>query len=512
MPAPSTAAVRTLALAGFVLLSAGPARAADEPADGLFVTVPNPITDFARTEIENAIDKARAEKGRNVKTVVFDFNPDGKDAATENPGVCSNLAEMIRRLRDNGVMPVAFVHGKVIRDAVLPVVACEELVMSSGAEIGDVATGDRPVPEKTRVEYAGMAGPRKAAIVLKMLDKSIQIVEGKLDGAVIYVDRARLDEPAYKAVHVPDKGKVLDVPQRLTTQQALKFNLCQRVCETRQEVAEFYRLPASALNGDRFRGQPKACRIVVNGPINAALADKLRRQVESAKAKKENVFFFVLQTRAGDPKSAEELANYIEKLGTDEANPVRTVAYVGENVPDLALYLALACNEIVMYRGPDASKEAVLGDFDQYVQAMKGVPAEPRKVEGMRTQLTAHAARLGIPAIVIDGMFEKTLVIVEASNEKTGEKKLMSEADFKRAQADDKAWVNPVRLKNENQTLKLTATLAKNLRAAKTVDNNNVDEVFAQYGFDPKAVRWPSRRGWTTSPPSCAAKRWPRSW
>ena len=109
----------------WVLASAvsAPAQAHD---DGLFVTVPSPITSEAVNRIKNEVKQRRNSETRPVKKVVFDFNPLGpdrtpKDAHTGEFGPCSDLAQFIASLQE--VQTVAFVHAKVSGHTVLPVLA-----------------------------------------------------------------------------------------------------------------------------------------------------------------------------------------------------------------------------------------------------------------------------------------------------------------------------------------------------------------------------------------------------
>ena len=74
------------------------------PADGIFVTVQN-RSRRVRTRIQATIDSARRGSGKNIKTIVFDFNPDGKDSATDKYGECYELAKYIRNLAANGINP-----------------------------------------------------------------------------------------------------------------------------------------------------------------------------------------------------------------------------------------------------------------------------------------------------------------------------------------------------------------------------------------------------------------------
>jgi membrane-bound serine protease (ClpP class) len=488
---------RLLRLAPLALLAfvSAPVRAQDTaPADGVFVTVPIPITDGAiKSQIRPVVDAAKTDARRNVKKVVFDFNPDGKDAATAEFGPCYELAKYIRTLRDNGFQTIAFVHGKTTRHTVLPVIACEELVMSSSAQIGEVWSKDVPVTKDEQNIYQQYAGPIKAGPVMRMIDKDVKLVQAKKPDVTIYVDLRKVEskDPAYADVKVTNTNPI-PLPAGVAlydTEKAQRFLLCQQQADTRPEVRERYQMSQFSEVGDPLGGhEPKPVRVVIEGLIDTALRERVRRQIETAKARKENTFFFVLETSAGgDPGAARELADLIVALGKDPEYRARTIAFVPGDAPELAAFVAFACQEIVMWYA-EAGREAVLGDFSALVDRPKG---QPRSVNPgfVQENLAAVAEQNGYPKLLVEGMFDKNLVIVRARNKQTGEQKLMSDAELQaqRAQGWDR---EPGRgVKERGELLKLTATTAKNLRIAKTVGNKDVTEVYALYGIDPAQVR-----------------------
>src|SRR5262245_23204471 len=91
----------------WLVLSATPAPA--QHTEGMFVTVPNPITSEALIRIQKQIDTRINDpnEARKVRTVVFDFNPDGKPASTAQPGICGDLTAYIRKIQGS-VTTVAF--------------------------------------------------------------------------------------------------------------------------------------------------------------------------------------------------------------------------------------------------------------------------------------------------------------------------------------------------------------------------------------------------------------------
>ena len=59
-------------------------------------TVPNPITDQAVQQIKLKVRDALERQKRSIEIVVFDFNPDGQPAGSDNFGSPSDLADYIR--------------------------------------------------------------------------------------------------------------------------------------------------------------------------------------------------------------------------------------------------------------------------------------------------------------------------------------------------------------------------------------------------------------------------------
>ena len=100
-----------LGLALSVAFVAAPAIAQNAVADsGLFVTVPNPLTSDGYTRIKNRIDAARSKPDARPSVVIFDFNPNDKDANTPDVGPCYDLGDYIAKLTDTAT--VGYVHQK----------------------------------------------------------------------------------------------------------------------------------------------------------------------------------------------------------------------------------------------------------------------------------------------------------------------------------------------------------------------------------------------------------------
>src|SRR5438094_10264923 len=98
----------TLSMIGGWERNLGRAQDADSEA-GIFLTVQNPITSEETNRIREKVERAVRE--RRVAKIVFDFNPDGKEAAARDFGPCHDLAKHLNQLHQ--LTTVAFVHKRV---------------------------------------------------------------------------------------------------------------------------------------------------------------------------------------------------------------------------------------------------------------------------------------------------------------------------------------------------------------------------------------------------------------
>ena len=148
--------------------------------------MPNPISGEAAARVKENVE--RAVSGGHIRKIVLDFNPNGQPASTSQFGPCLDLAKFLER--QHQVSTIAFVRARTTRHTVLPVLACREVVMASDASLGDILPDQAEPPDEDEARvYARMAGRGREALVLKMLDKNVVLLEGRTPaGAVWYLD------------------------------------------------------------------------------------------------------------------------------------------------------------------------------------------------------------------------------------------------------------------------------------------------------------------------------------
>ena len=333
-----------------------PATLRGEAINRIRQTVDIAFRDFSRAEQERDRQQPDLKRRRHFK-VVFDFNPDGKLSRSSDYGLCFNLAEVIRGLQQKGVQTVAFVHGEVAGHSVLPVLACQQIIMSERARLGPVLLDDatplRPNVQGAYVEFGERLAP---ALVRKLFDRDLVVVPGKDGGFVASTSKnaALNGKPLFEAgtLAVYTFAKARDV------------KLCEQDArETREDVARAFNLPRESLHETPLLERTVAWLIPVSGEVNSALAEQLKRRIRRALGAGANMLIFELKCHGGDPAVAVDIADSLLKLNEAQPdNPVVTIAYVTRDAQDTALYLALGCGRIVM------EKDAKLGNFGKLLK------------------------------------------------------------------------------------------------------------------------------------------------
>jgi membrane-bound ClpP family serine protease len=514
----SASAPRGIRLLGLALLAGllgpVPTRAGAPPEDGLFVTVASPITDSVMYQVRNITDRNLSRADRPVRTFVYDFNPGGNPSSSDQYGSCRDLAEYLLRLRrDRRATTVAFVHNKVSRHTLLPVLACEHLVLSPEARLGNEPGEVREPLARDQVEFYREVATEgrhcSPAIVLKMFNRDLEVFEGWRNGSTNYFEKPsdgpgpgapillRL-HPALPPLYLEQPGRPPDgvlvkgpVPQLAagktalyTPQDARIFGLRPDFRKTRTEVALLYGLNPASLREDPLQGRvPVAVHLELKGAVTEEAVKVLKRRIRRAvgPGRRANVIVLQLECGGGDPEAALDLAQFLHTLKDDAGQlPVLSVAFVPERAPDTATFVALGCTEIILRR------DAWLGDFESLIYERQGnqlVEVKPEQYRTLREVLLALADEQGYPPAIIEALFDPHRTVRwEDLGGRPGRQGVIQEGG------------------PNGRPLKLNAELARGVGLARHVVDG-LPDLYAYYGIEPDAVTtadsdWLEEVGW----------------
>jgi membrane-bound ClpP family serine protease len=483
---------RCLAPVAALLLALIPAAPlfAEERGEGLVVAIPtswsSDFTNHLRATVASRLEESHATRPQGPKNpalfhLICDFNPDGKDNTSDTPGACLDLADYLGELHRQGVRTVAFVHGKVTRHAVLPVLTCDEIVMASTpkTQLGEVAPPDRPLDERVRDLYEKTARNRyPLALIRKMYDAKVAVLKAPAGfKGDRYVADDRNPPPGSEPVRDLQAGSTA----LYNFTQARDFGICQQAPRNSiDEVLEAYHLPSTCLIQplDRI----VAWRVILSGTIDGEMEEKLHRRVDWALARNANLLIFQLACSGGDAKIAARMGLYLAELNDKRRAPLETIAYVTNQAGNTAAFLALGCDKIVMQKEQKEGDAVIqpggrLGDFGDYFRNHKDAE------QAVREDLAAIAVKRHHSAVLAEGLASRDLriyAVVEKSVKKEDRRRYLrciSEDEYRADQDKEKRWeiVEMVKPRNEGEKdhyLTLSAERAQDLKLANAVANN----------------------------------------
>jgi membrane-bound serine protease (ClpP class) len=372
-------------IAGLVLLvcmSAGLSWAADEAIERSveptgepvvgdeaplvhLIRVPLPVSGNVDRQVQSSIDELLARwqrdaSGQRRPILVLEFRgSDDAGSATSQFERALSLARFLSGERLSRVRTVAYLSGPVRGHAVLPVLACEEIMADPEAQLGRAGEIEPFIDDTIRSAYREIAQRRRTIpvpVVLGMLDANLTVYRVKTSEGERYVLEDELEE-LKEQTSVSEVERIVppgEMAQFSGSQLRLEFGFASHVARNRAQLSAALRVPLGSLREDPTLGQGRrALRVDVSGKIQGDtvtwLERSLRDEIEKQQA---NFICVVIDSPGGSPSDSLRLASYLAGL---DPGKIRTVAFVATEARSDAALIALACDELVM------SERAVLG-------------------------------------------------------------------------------------------------------------------------------------------------------
>ncbi len=322
----------------------------DQPRVGKFVRLAPPLTK-GKERVQRLVNDTIGAAARTGARPVFIFEI---ESGQLDYGEALNLARFLSSPALNGTTTIAYVPQTVTGHGVMIALACDEIVMSPTAELGDAGRQEPAIDQGLRNNYQEIASRRRTippAVAIGMLDPAAEVVQVETDLAREFV--LAVDLPALKKAKPIRNEKVLKkagAPGMFTAHQLRELGFVSYLASDRRELARVWKLPPESLHDATApNGEWKTARVDLHGVITADKAAAVQRLID-AQIRDRDVNFILLwiDSPGGSPSDSLNLANYLARIDSGQR---RTVAYIPSEARSVAGVVALACDQIVMQPG-----------------------------------------------------------------------------------------------------------------------------------------------------------------
>jgi len=334
--------------------------------------VPLPIDGLIDKQVQGQIEQALRQLPKEAArpTFVFEFRPKANTAGEGSDFArAQSLARFLSGERLAGVRTVAWLPVSVKGHAVLPVLACEQIIMQRDAELGAAGQDERgAVDALVRRGYAEIADRRKtmpSAVALGLLDKDLAVYKVRTP------DGLRFELPDTLAA-LRQEGKVTSEetffqpgdPHVLSGATMRELGFASHLADDRRSLATALEVPAAMLQQELVpEGGWRPLRIDLTGPVHKKIVNFLLRTIDDHERKDDfNLLFVYINSAGGELDQSRRLAERLSSMGPK----VHTVAFVDSQARGDAALVATACDELLVTPGAmlGGPGETVLSDSE----------------------------------------------------------------------------------------------------------------------------------------------------
>lgn len=476
--AASSAVVCILLLAAFCATptAAFAEKNARAPAQiGRFIHIALPITgqtfDRTRRAVRRAMEKAKKDNAGLVLVFEFDVLKSQKNSGRGSDfGAAHDLANFLSSKELSGVRTVAYLPDSIVGHAVLPVIACQEIIMAKDATMGAAGIDETTITPPLRSAYAEIAGRRltvPVVVALGMLDPALEVLQVETEVDRQYVTPEDLEK--LKKEHTTKEPLVVKragEQSEFSGVDARRWGFAGYLAADRRDVAKALELPPTAIEDDpSLDGGWKAVRVDLKGPIRADSVDRAQQLIEN-QIRQDNVNFICLwiDSPGGSVADSMRLANVLADL---DPGKVRTVAYVPKEARADAAIIALACDQLVVH------PNAVLGGSGAH-------ELTPDEIKDVSRVIRELAPRKGRSWSLITAMIDPHLDVFRCTRQ--GDADFFCDEELA-DQPDKDKWTKGDRVTAPGLPLKLTGAEAGRDFLAYTVVES-FPEFRAYYGLE----------------------------
>ena len=327
---------------------------------GQLIRVPLPITGNVDRKIKAMVQRALAKfpTGDPPPVLIFYLDPvDGRFGKGSDFSRALSLALFLSGPKLSGVKTVAYVPQSIQGHGVLVAIACQEIVASPDAEIGDAGLDEPPhtsISPTILSGYEQIAKRRRTVpveVALGLIDEKLEVLRVETEVSVEFVLREDLD--ALRDRRVVQATEVLFPSGELghfNGREGRKLGFVKYLATDLASVAQTLGLSLDAVKEDASLRDGQPVRLELTGPITPQTVSLLKSMLQDQmRTGSVNFICLHVESGGGSLEDSTVLANYLAELNPGR---VRTAAYIPVRAAADAALVALACDQVVMH--PDA--------------------------------------------------------------------------------------------------------------------------------------------------------------
>jgi membrane-bound ClpP family serine protease len=500
--------------------SLGLAQDSAEPAavQVALVKVHLPLTGSADQVLEATIGRARdrliqqAQRNKDARrpVLVLQLEPPARStefgtgsSGTGSSGTGSgagskferafSLARFLCSRQMASVKTVAFVPQSIRGHSTLLALACEEMIMSAEATLGEAAVDeprDAAVGPTVIGAYREIAETRRTmpvALALGMIDASAVVLQLETEQGTEFVLQSEWEKADLKR-EVIDQQVLVPAGELASYagREGRKFGFVKFLASDRASLARVLTVPVDAIREEEtLAGKWQPILIDLQGPITPRLASRIETMLSSALEQGANWVGLRIDSTGGDLQASVRLAMTLAKL---DANAVRTVAYVPVEAKGEAALVALACDQLLMHPGAQlGTKPEPPGRGQEQGFPLPGVPGLPGPDRAAQLEAAATTLRQSLAPraeqswSLLTAMVDPTVVLFAYHHRVTGETRWWS-AEEAQSLVEADAWQQGDPIVAARQSLVLAGERAAELGLARqTVED--FDQLKAVFGI-----------------------------
>jgi membrane-bound serine protease (ClpP class) len=472
----------------------------EETVDRLaaLVRVHLPLTGTADQALQSSILRARDSllhhakvdkiAERPVLVLQLDSQPleDGTTPASQFERAFS-LARFLCS-RDMGeVKTIAYVPHNLRGHGVLLALACEEIVMSGDAMIGEAGadeTEQGAIRQTLVAAYREIAETQRTipvALAVAMIDSSNDVLRVEAEDGTHFISRADLEK--FAADHEIIKEEVL-IPAGSFAQfdgrEGRQFGFVKYLASNQAGLAKALGVSADSLVEDESLAEEwKPVVIDIAGEITPKVASRLDTLLGVAVQQQgANLICLRIDSAGGDVAAGLRMAAALARL---DPNSIRTIAYIPAEASGVAGVVALSCNRLVMH--PKATLSAAAPPRPAKQGPLRRPdplgPAEAQLAAGVQSIRQSLSARTSHPWSLLAAMIDPNIKLASYQHRETGDQRLMS-AEELAEQPDAAKWQVVKELGGERLSF-TGATAFENGLSWRTVDS--FDQLKQHFGI-----------------------------